>query len=743
MPLHADPPQPNDDFLSRYAETYRFTHGRPALIRVTPDGDAVCYLRSGPRSFVRDLYQFDPATGKESVIATAEQLIGSAEDELTPEESARRERMRLAARGIATFELSKDGAQLLVPLSGRLFVIERVTGAVKELKSDGSAPLDPQFSPDGKSIACVRDGDLYAIDIASGVERRLTAGATETLTHGLAEFVAQEEMDRMHGFWWSPDSQRIALQETDESQVDELFISDPANPSKPPQRWRYPRPGSANAAIRLFVIPAAGGERREIKWDRDAFPYLAEATWDQGAPLTLVVQNRRQTEEVILAVDEQTLATTELHRERDDAWLNLDKGLPRWINNGQAFLWTTERHGGWQLELRDRAGKLLGDLTTRELGYRGLAAVLENRNEAIVAAGDNPTETHLYRISLDPKQPHAERITNEPGLHGGVWAREGDLYVHTLADLKGENRFDVRRNDGKSLGALPQQSESPGFVPQVTLKRVAADPDLYAAIIRPRDFDAASRYPVIVSVYGGPHAQTVVANANKYLLDQWFADHGFIVVSIDGRGTPSRGREFERAIKGDFITLPLADQVRGLQALAAAHPEMDLDRVGIHGWSFGGYFTAMALLQRPDLFRAGVAGAPVVDWADYDTHYTERYLGLPDENVAGYRHSNVLTHAERLEGKLLLIHGTADDNVYFQHSVKLADALFRAGQEFEFLPLLSLTHMTPEPLVNQRLHRRMLNHFQTHLQSARVLPKERAPTDGGRCEPSGGKSRPD
>lgn len=276
-------------------------------------------------------------------------------------------------------------------------------------------------------------------------------------------------------------------------------------------------------------------------------------------------------------------------------------------------------------------------------------------------------------------------------------------------------RFEVRDRDNKTIGELPQQCESPGFVPNVELVRVGEDPELNAAIIRPQDFNSLRQYPVIVSVYGGPHAQTVVNNSGRYLLDQYIADHGFIVVSIDGRGTPSRGREFERAIRGDFITAPLEDQVRGLKALGERYPEMDLERVGIYGWSFGGYFTAMALLQRPDVFSAGVAGAPVVDWADYDTHYTERYLGLPEENAAGYKTSNVLTYADRLEGKLLLVHGTADDNVYFLHSVKLCDALFRAGREFDFLPLRGLTHMTPEPLVTERLYGRMIDYFRQHL----------------------------
>lgn len=727
--LHAEPADWTGDFLRRYAETYRFSHGRPASIVITPDEEAdILYLRSEPRSFVRDLYSFDPKSGKESVLASADKLLGGGEESLTPEEAARRERMRVAARGIASFQLSPDGKQVLLPISGRLFLLNRKDGKITELKSDAGEPLDPQFSPDGESIACVRDGDLYVINVESGDERRLTTGGGGLISHGLAEFVAQEEMNRMHGFWWSPDSKEIAYQETDETAVEELFISDPANPSKPPQNWRYPRPGRANAAVRLAIVSIADGAPRQIEWDHQQYPYLAAATWAKGAPLTIVVQNRRQTEELILAVDDKTGATRTLHREHDDAWLNLADGMPRWIDDGKAFLWMTERGGAWQLELRGPTGELLGTLTTPELGLRGIVSIQETRNEAIVAAGENPTEMQLYRVSLDPKQPHAERITTEPGIHGGVWASNGgDVYVHSFANLQGENRLDVRRTNGEKVAALPSVAEAPGFVPNVRIERVSADPALYAAITRPHDFDKNKRYPVIVSVYGGPHAQTVLSNSGKYLLDQWLAEHGFVVVSIDGRGTPSRGREFERAIHGDFITLPLKDQIAGLKALAKQHPEMDLDRVGIHGWSFGGYFTAMALLQQPELFRVGVAGAPVVDWADYDTHYTERYLGLPDENVEGYRHSNVLTHADRLNANLLLVHGTADDNVYFQHSVKLADALFRAGQPFEFLPLRGLTHMTPEPLVNERLHERMIDHFQRHLQSPETAANGAAP----------------
>jgi dipeptidyl-peptidase-4 len=250
-------------------------------------------------------------------------------------------------------------------------------------------------------------------------------------------------------------------------------------------------------------------------------------------------------------------------------------------------------------------------------------------------------------------------------------------------------------------------AEPSPFVPRLEIATVGDNPALYAAIVRPRDFDSGRKYPVIDSVYGGPHAQTVRADPLSYLLQQWIADHGYIVVSIDGRGTPSRGRDWERVIKGNLIDIPLEDQVAGIEALAHEYREIDINRVGIYGWSFGGYFSAMAVMRRPDVFKAGVAGAPVCDWRDYDTHYTERYMGLPEENAEGYDASSVLTYCDRLERPLLIIHGTADDNVYFMHSLKMSNELFRQGRDHEFLILSDFTHMVADPLVTTRLYERI------------------------------------
>jgi len=288
--------------------------------------------------------------------------------------------------------------------------------------------------------------------------------------------------------------------------------------------------------------------------------------------------------------------------------------------------------------------------------------------------------------------------------------------VRQTSGLRSLPRTTVHRADSSRIGELPSVAEEPPFTATTELVTVGSGSlAFHASLTRPREFTARRRYPVIVDVYGGPGAKTVTAAMNGCLMKQWLADQGFIVVSIDGRGTPDRGRDWERAISGHFGSVPLEDQVAGLQALGRRFRELDLDHVGITGWSFGGYLSALAVLRRPDVFKAGVAGAPVVDWLDYDTHYTERYLGLPDTQPEAYREGSLLTYAAGLRRPLLVIHGTADDNVFFRHTLRLTDALFRAGREFELLPLSGSTHMTPDPVVIERKWSRLARFFQQHL----------------------------
>jgi len=705
-------------YFRELIETRNYSLGQPVSPQFTPDGKAVVFLRGGARDPVLRLYEFTIADAKLREILTPEKILQGSEEKLTAEEKSRRERERQSLRGFTSFELSKDGTKILVALSSKLYVITRADGNVAELP--GKSWIDPHFSPDGRAVAAVSGGELHVIDLESKSDTTLTSGATETLQHGTAEFVAQEEMNRHQGFWWSPDSQSIVYQETDNSGVEARFIADPLHPEIPPAKNFYPRPGTANAKVRVGIVARAGGETRWIDWDGEKFPYLARVVWKEpAAPLCILVQNRAQQEELLLAVDPATGKTRELLRENDAAWLNLNpKPMPVWLKDGRQFLWTTERNGSWQVELHSADGALVRAVTPTDFQLDELIDVNDDDRSVVVSGGPDSRERHLFRFALDSTSK-PQQLTREAGRHTAVVSETKDQFLHRFDLMNGASGWDVARStDGSRIASLPSAAERPSALPKVELLRTEGERPMDAALVRPRDFKKGNRYPVILDVYAGPGHKQVLAQPDRYMIDQWMADRGYIVVALDGRGTPGHGREWERAIRGNLIDVALADQVAGLQALAKHEPAMDLKRVGVVGWSFGGYFSAMAVMQRPDIFRCAVAGAPVVTWENYDTHYTERYLVLPSENADGYRKSSVLTYAANLSRPLLLIHGLTDDNVYFQHSVQLSQALFEAGKPFNFLPLLG-THMVSEPLLRLRRQTRIMEFFDAELRSKR------------------------
>jgi dipeptidyl-peptidase-4 len=704
-------------FLRDYAETRGFMLGRPMRARPTPDSRSVLFLRSQARVPKLRLYEFDVPSGKTRLLLTPEQVLKGAEEKLSPEEKARRERMRVSVGGFTSYQLSPKGDLILLSLSGKLYVFRRSDGDVRELKTGKGTLLDPKFSPDGKQIAYVRNQDVAVFDLAGGKEHTVTTGGTPLVTHGLAEFVAQEEMERFTGYWWSPNARFIAYEEADAHGVEIWHVADPARPEQPPQTSYYPRPGKANVKVRLGVVPVQGGKTVWIDWDARRYPYLTTVRWPKKGPLLLAVQTRRQKELVLLKADPATGKTTPLLTESDNVWLNLVRDMPRWLGDGSGFFWVSERAGGPQLELRDPAGKLRRVLVTPGAGFVEVFDVDPKTKELVYGASTDPTQEQVFRVSLDGGT--ATPLTRKPGLHSVVFAKNHAVYVENTQTLDQLPRSTVHRADGKLVGELPSVAENPPFTPRVTITKVGTSEGFYTAVVLPHGFQAGKKYPVIVDVYGGPHHKQVTAGMAPWLMDQWLADQGFIVVAVDGRGTPGRGRSWERAVARRFGSVPLDDQIAGLRALGKKYPEMDLDRVGITGWSFGGYLAALAVLKRPEVFKAAVAGAPVVDWLDYDTFYTERYLGLPQTDAAAYKEASLLTYAADLKRPLLLIHGTADDNVFFRHTLKLVDALFRAGKHFEILPLSGLTHMVPDPVVTQRLRTRIAAFFHKHLGKVR------------------------
>ena len=510
-------------------------------------------------------------------------------------------------------------------MGGQLFLLERASGAVTRLQP-GGRPLDLRFSPDGTTLSYVVENDVRLLDLATGVERALTSGGTEDVPHGLAEFAAQEELGRFSGTWWSPDSRWVAWQETDQRAVERFTIHDPLHPERPADTFRYPRAGHANAAVKVAVSPAAGGPPVWLAWDREKYPYLGAVRWTEGGPLCLVVLTRAQDELALLAADPASGATRVLLTEKDAAWVNLVQGFPRWKEDGTGFFWWSERSGWPEIELRRPDGAPAATWVKGSAGLASLVGYDEKRRWLWFTGGPDPTQTRLYVVK-DGAPPEEWLAPVVPVSTSAQLSRNGEVLLVTRSTLGATGLPTVHRVDGRRLAELPSVAERPPFEPRAELYLVGPAPGFHASVVRPRHARPGEKLPVYLSVYGGPHAQVVGVRPDH--LAQWIADQGFIHVAIDGRGTPRRGRDWERAIRGDFAGPALDDQVAALKALAAVVPELDLTRVGVEGWSFGGYFAALAVMRYPEVFKAAVAGAPVVDWRDYDTAYTERYLGLP------------------------------------------------------------------------------------------------------------------
>ncbi len=705
----ADQAPESDQYLQRLTETQSFSLGRPTLATPTTDGKSAIFLRAiSAQDRTHALYEFNTVTRETSVLVTPDELLKGMIEHLSVEERARRERTRTAIGGITSFKLSRDSSQVVFGLNGKIVVLNRGDGRATQLETGDMPVTDPTPSPDGQYVAYVRNNNLFVYDLHSKQEQAITTDGTNLKSYGSAEFVAQEEMGRTSGYWWLPDSRSIVYQVNDNSRVEVWNVADPAYPENSPIPTRYPRPGKPNVSVRLAVCAIEqAAAARLIEWDHDKYPYLVRVTPSEDGPLTITVETRDQHQLALMVVDPATGQTRTLVEEHDATWVNIDRQMPYWLPGGK-FLWTSEREGAWQLELHRADGQFEKVLLAPDTHYQHLGGV--TANEIFFLAGEDPGKHEVWRVALDG--------TGSKMIADGVHSVEfGDhqesIYIDVVETPKSMAKSFVRRTDGTALGELPSIAEDPPYYPRLEFTIVNDSPVFHAAIVRPRDFAPNKKYPVIVDVYAGPGYNKVVQAARGYLVDQWLADQGFIVVSIDGRGTPGRGREWERAIYLKLGEIPLADQVTGLRALGMIYPELDLDRVGITGWSFGAYMSALAVLRQPGVFKAAVAGAPVTDWLDYDTHYTERYLGLPGQET--YAASSLLESAPRLERPLLLVHGTADDNVYLRHSLKLIDQLERAGRSFEFLPLRGSTHMVLDPVLRQQVEKRTAKFFREHL----------------------------
>jgi dipeptidyl-peptidase-4 len=705
-------------FPRRHARTRGFTLGRPRGFAVGADGARVAFLRSvAGDDPVNRLWVLDLASGTERLVADPAALLGGSgrlkasppvngEDpgELPAAERARRERARERAGGIVAFGADRNLTVAAFALAGRLFVADLAAGGSGEdLPSppvDSSAPprelagsgvLDPRVDPTGRRVAWVADRALHVAELDGGppAAARLAGEDDPEVTWGLAEFVAAEEMDRSRGFWWAPDGRRLAVARVDTGAVQRFHLADPADPAAEPVRLPYPAAGTANAEVRLAVVGLDGG-RVELSWDRAAFPYLAAVVWEPGGPLTLLVQARDQTQTRVLRADPDSGATSELAIQRDPAWVELVPGVPAWLDG--RLVMTADDPGC------DTRRLTVDGAPVTPPGLQIQEVVAVTGGAVLVAGSEEPTEVHLWRVA--PGVP-AERLTGEPGQHGAVAA--GEVAVVTSASLDRDGTSTTVHRAGRPPVAIGSLAEPSGVRPRPRLLR-AGPRELRAALLLP-DGPFQAPLPVLLDPYGGPHHRQVLAARDRFLVAQWFADQGFAVLVTDGRGTPGRGPAWERAVHRDLAGPALDDQVEALHAVAARHPELDLHRVAIRGWSFGGYLAALAVLRRPEVFHAAVAGAPVSDWRLYDTHYTERYLGHPDRDPDAYRRSSLLADAAwaHPERPLLLVHGLADDNVVAAHTLRLSGRLLAAGRPHSVLPLPGVTHMAVQEAVAENL----------------------------------------
>jgi dipeptidyl-peptidase-4 len=675
-----------ESFPRQYARTRRLALGEPRNIVVSPDGQRIVFIRSRAGDDpVNCLYVLDLSKGTdERLIADPVDLLREVDpDDVPAEEKVRRERMRETASGVTTFATDKSVSVVAFPLAGRLFVAGLISGMARELVVDGPV-FDPRPDPGATRLAYV-SGTALRIAELDGSSWELASDDDPEVSWGSADYIAGEELHRYRGYWWSPDGAAIAACRVDVSPVERWYIAEPASPEQQPREVRYPAAGTANAKVELHVLAIDGGST-EVAWDNERFPYLTAVHWVSSVRLLLTVQSRDQRELQVLEANPTTGDTAPIFTDRDDSWVELVPGTPNELDDGRLVM-AADRDGVRRLMVGGAA------VTPTDLQVRALVAV---RGNAVVLLGNNPDDATVLDV-WEWTDDGLTQISNGSGVHSAVIGGGTVVLRSTSLDT-----CDVvtRVVDGPVLTTFV---ETPLIDPNVSIHHYG-DRRLATAVLLPHDHDG-SRLPVLFDIYGGPHVQYVLASRARYALSQWFADQGFAVVVVDGRGTPGRGSEWERAVHLDLATAILDDQVDALHAAANDYP-LDLDRVAIRGWSFGGYLAALAVMRRPDVFHAAVAGAPVADWKLYDTHYTERYLGDPTVDDTAYANSSLLPLAGSLTRPLLLIHGLADDNVVSAHTLQLSSALLAAGKPHEVLPLVGVTHMTPQEVVaeNMLLH---------------------------------------
>jgi len=713
-------------------------HADPALsgpgvrsLRVSPDGERVTFLRGRPdNQFQLDLWEYNIKDKTTHRLVDSKKLVPN--ENLSLEEKARRERARTASlSGILSYSWSPDGKQLLVPIAGDLYLVDAAHPDAARKVASGNVG-DPKISPKGRYLSFVRDQNLVVIDLASGQERQLTTDGKGTVHNGEAEFVAQEEMDQRTGYYWAPDDSAIAYKRYDEAQVPvarrfEIFADRTDVIDQ-----RYPAAGDKNVLVDLKIVNPATGATASVDLGPEKDIYLVRADWSaDGKTLVFQRQSRDQKRLDLVAVDAATLAEHPLLTETSPTWVALGDDL-RFLKDRKAFLWASERSGRKHLYLFDLNGKLLHPVSQGDWGIDNILAVDEKAGKVYVASNkDAVTDKQVYALNLDGSNAGKPvRITKQDGWHEDSFAANGRIFVDTFSDPNTPPQVSIRRADGNMVEWLehnalsadhPYARFASNHLPTEFGTIAAHDGQtLYYSMIKPANFDPAKRYPVFLFVYGGPHSQQVTRAWDGKLFKQYMAQQGYVVFTLDNRGSSRRERRFTDVIYGELGKHEVEDQLTGVDWLTK-QGFVDPKRVGVFGWSYGGYMTLRLLEAGSDKLAMGVSVAPVTDWALYDTHYTEQFVGsAPQANPQAYEQSGVLAHLDGLKSPLLLVHGMADDNVLFTNSTRLIDALVNRNVQFELMTYPGAKHGISSRAGQRHVYGMIEAFFKKNLQSGQA-----------------------
>lgn len=701
-------------------------------VKISPDGSRVTFLQGrADNQDQQDLWEYHVADGEKRLLVDSLALQGG-EEELDEVELARRQRARVFASGIVEYEWSPDGSALLFPLGGDIYYLE-LGSEPRRLTHTDSTETDAKISPKGGYVSFIRDQNLYIIDLSTGVERAITTEGGDTISYGSAEFVAQEEMYRSTGYWWEGDDKRLAYTRVDESAVTQKNRYEISTEGVTTVAQRYPFAGELNARVDLFLFDLDSGESQKVNLGEDPDFYLARVDFSPDGTLAVQKQSRDQKVLELVFVDPTTMAQTIVLREEQPNWVNLHSDLT-FLNGGKQFIWTSERSGFNHLYLYRKDGTLVRQLTQ---GDWSVAA--EGRNggglRAVDEAGGwvwfagltgSATENHLYRVPLSGGD--VQQMTAPGGWFEASVALDGSFFVENGQGPLRPPYTAIRTASGELLTFITENplDETHPYHPYqeghnaYSFGTLTADDGtvLNYQMALPTGFDPSQQYPAVVYLYGGPGVQVVTktwaVDGRLSGLNQVLTRNGYVVFTLDNRGTTNRGKAFEDVIYRNMGDFEVRDQLLGLEWLKS-QPFVDADNVGIHGWSYGGYMTLMLMLKAPGAYKAGIAGAPVTNWRLYDTHYTERYMGNPNDGDGRYEVSSPITYAENLVDPLLIIHGMADDNVFFDNTVLMIEALQQAAIPFEMMTYPGKRHRIVGEAENTQLWNLYLAFFNRNL----------------------------